>query len=83
MNTPKYSIGNKVWVPYAKREQIFKQCPDCLGTAQWHCTLPNGEEFDIECPRCYPGGYSPSTGQIGEDWDVVGRAKILLTGERF
>ena len=67
-------IGDEVWVPSATLDRIWETCPDCLGTARWHCSLPNGDEFDIECPRCYPGGYSASTGKIGERYEVVGKA---------
>jgi len=77
------NIGDKVWVPMARIEQIEKTCPDCLGTARWHCTLPSGEEFDVECPRCYPGGYLPSTGKVSEELSFVARAiKANITGLR-
>jgi hypothetical protein len=65
------NIGNVVWVPVPEYRQIERQCPDCLGTARWHCTLPNGEQFDVECPRCYPGGIAASTGVIREDYETV------------
>ena len=67
-----YAIGDVVWVPNTAYTAIDEQCPDCLGTCQWHCTLPNGEEFEIECPRCYPGGYAQSTGIVRDryEWTV-------------
>jgi hypothetical protein len=75
------AIGDTVWVPVPERKQIEQQCPDCMGTAQWHVKLPSGEEFDVECPRCYPGGYSPSTGVIREEWEnVVKVQQDVITG---
>ena len=65
------NIGDKVWIPNASRKPVYKQCPDCLGTARWHCSLPNGENFDIECPRCHHGGYKPSDGIVCEEHIVV------------
>ncbi len=64
------SIGDIVWVPKAEMRQVWETCPDCLGTARWHVKLPNGEEFDCECCRCYHGGFAPSDGRICERWDV-------------
>lgn len=71
-----WKIGDEVWGPTAQIERIEETCPDCLGSARWHCSLPNGEEFDVECPRCYPGGYSASTGRIHERYEVVPRATL-------
>ena len=77
----KRQLGNKVWIPYAKREPVFKQCPDCLGTMRWHCVLPCGEEFDVECPRCYPGGFEASTGVVCEEHTIKGGAVLTtITG---
>jgi hypothetical protein len=61
-----WKLGDEVWVPRVTFGTIEETCPDCLGTAKWHCVLPSGEEFDIECPRCYPGGYERSTGRVNE-----------------
>lgn len=69
------NIGDTVWVPVNEYRQVERQCPDCLGTARWHVTLPNGEQFDVECPRCYPGGYSASTGVVREDWEHIVKVK--------
>jgi len=68
------ALGDVVWVPTAQSVPVVETCPDCLGSARWHCSLPNGEEFDVECPRCYHGGFSPSDGRIQERYEVVGRA---------
>jgi hypothetical protein len=75
------NIGERVWVPFNEYRQVERQCPDCLGTARWHVTLPTGEQFDVECPRCYPGGYSASTGIIREDWEyIVGVTQQEIVG---
>lgn len=75
------NIGDEVWVPSANTERIWETCPDCLGTARWNVSLPNGEAFQVECPRCYPGGFDCSTGRIGERYEVVGKAtKAKIVG---
>jgi hypothetical protein len=54
-------------------------CPDCLGAKKWNLSLPNGEAFTIECPRCHPGGYDTSKGTVQEDWNfhpVVQSGKV-------
>jgi len=73
---PVRKIGDVVWIPKAETRAVYSTCPDCLGTAKWHCVLPNGEEFDAECPRCYPGGYLPSTGRVCERHEHVGFAEM-------
>ncbi len=75
------NINDKVWVPKAHLTNVEALCPDCIGTARWHCVLPSGEEFDVECPRCYPGGYDRSTGKIHEEWQFVADAvETTITG---
>jgi hypothetical protein len=75
------NIGDIVWVPAPEYRQVERQCPDCLGTARWHVILPTGEQFDVECPRCYPGGYSASTGIIREDFEnIIKVAQLTITG---
>lgn len=64
------NIGDTVWVPQAKSQPVWEQCPDCLGTARWHVVLPSGEEFDCECCRCYHGGFEPSNGKVCERHEV-------------
>ena len=78
------NVGDKVWVPKARLTNIESVCPDCLGKAQWHCTLPSGEEFDVECPRCYPGGYDRSTGKVKEEWEFIATAvQSVIIGMRI
>lgn len=78
------SIGDVVWIPIGQVMQIPKQCPDCLGTARWHVILPSKEEFDVECPRCYPGGYLASTGVVMEDYSFVTQVvNVVITGVRM
>ena len=68
------NIGDVVWISRTSSEAVEKQCPDCLGTARWHCVLPNGEEFDVECARCYHGGFDLSNGIVCEEYKVQGIA---------
>lgn len=75
------NIGDMVWIPTATHEPVRTTCPDCMGTARWHCVLPCGEEFDVECPRCYHGGYDPSDGIVCESHHIVqGAEKATITG---
>lgn len=67
-----YPLGTVLFYASSSYQAIPKQCPDCLGTAKWRCILPNGEEFTIECPRCYHGGDTRSNGIVKyEDYDTV------------
>lgn len=76
-----YDLDDTVWVPHVQWEAIQETCPDCLGTRKWHCVLPSGEEFDVQCPRCYHGGYEPSNGVVSERWSYQAHAKqVVIVG---
>lgn len=74
-------LGDVVWIGDATYQAIETECPDCLGKTKWHVTLPSGEAFDVECPRCYPGGFEASTGRVKEHYDIVrGARRVTING---
>jgi len=78
---PRWNIGDMVWGNRTEFSPVIEECPDCLGTAEWKVILPSGEEFGCECPRCYPGGYSQSTGQIKERYEFkVFSINVMIEG---
>ena len=57
--TPKYNIGDKVWLAYIESTMARHPCPDCLGTHKWAVKTPAGVDLTCECPRC--SSYPPRT----------------------
>jgi hypothetical protein len=47
--TPKFRIGQRVFVPYTKPINNTPICPDCLGTNKQTVTTQAGESFVAEC----------------------------------
>ena len=68
-----FKLGQTVWIAETKTEEVVKTCPDCLGKLQWHIIIPNGEELDIECPRCKDSG--TATGKVKESHKVHCKAR--------
>lgn len=54
--TPKFKVGQTVWMPKPTSTQKSMPCPDCLGTRKWKVITPAGSELEAECLRCC--GYS-------------------------
>lgn len=50
--TPKFAVGDVVYLPRLERAVEKLPCPDCLGTGVWPITSPAGVEFKIACIRC-------------------------------
>lgn len=50
--TPKFSIGDKVWVGDWTTETTWEACPECQGTQFWTCKTPAGNTVLIRCPDC-------------------------------
>lgn len=50
--TPKFAIGDTVWVATVERTTEQLPCPDCLGEKKWAVLSPAGGEYTTECPRC-------------------------------
>lgn len=63
-----HSIGDLVLVPSASYLPVRKSCPDCLGSGVWPTTIPSGETTVLQCPRCWHGGFEPSTGWVEEEY---------------
>ena len=85
MDTIRFKVGDEVFAALVHWTAAPKTCPDCLGCKTWAVALPNGEAWDVDCPRCHPGGYGPrSTGVVNEDYDW--RAEVVrgvVNGVRF
>lgn len=75
--TPKFEIGQKVWLARYDRVQKELPCPDCLGTRKWKLTTPAGEEFDVTCKRCQ-SGYNNLPSLETVNW--VGTTRQLTIG---
>jgi hypothetical protein len=54
--TPRYAIGDTVFVGNTEQRRTKHACPDCLGTGKWEVTTPAGGKFSAVCLRC--SGYS-------------------------
>jgi len=50
--TPKFAIGDTVYVPTVERAVEKLPCPDCLGEKKWTVRSPAGGEYTTDCPRC-------------------------------
>lgn len=75
--TPKFTIGQIVWLASAEYEQHNIPCPDCLGRRSWSVTTPAGESFESPCPTC-ERGFGGSTGCIAEyHWSPSVRALTI------
>lgn len=52
MPTPKFSIGDVVYIVFNKSIEAQYSCPDCLDTKQWKVITPAGTELTASCQRC-------------------------------
>ena len=50
--TPKFSVGDAVYILSDETRLKKHECPDCLGTKTWKLMSPVGGEFNTPCPRC-------------------------------
>lgn len=88
MNPFPFAIGDKILVPRAYYSPVRATCPDCLGSKVWPITLPSGEGTSIQCPRCWQGGFQPSTGWVEEEYEHAAHVEertvtgLTLNGDR-
>lgn len=54
--TPRFQIGDTIWVVNTVSETVKLPCPDCHGSHTWKVTTPAGTEMETPCLRC--GDYS-------------------------
>ena len=60
--TPKFNIGDTVYIPVAGSTAMLIDCPECLGSGKLTCILGNGDKVKFDCDCCK---YSfSSTGKI-------------------
>lgn len=60
---PKFNIGETVFVASLKNLSTYIECPNCLGSAEWSVTCPNGDEFKTGCKTCNKG-WNNSDGRV-------------------
>lgn len=63
MNSPKYQIGDEVWIPRFSPMETRIKCPDCLGTKALTVIMGDGSQVSIDCVGCALG-YEPSRGFV-------------------
>ena len=51
--TPKFTIGDVVFVPTDVQSSTVEPCPACGGEKFWTATSPRGETRKFDCPDCY------------------------------
>lgn len=50
--TPKYKIGDVVWLGSTECDVAQFPCPDCKDTKKWTITTPGGGVYETTCQRC-------------------------------
>lgn len=75
---PVFSIGDKVFKAYVRYEEVYKQCPDCLGSLVWSVAAPSGETFEVPCNTCIKG-IRLLAGQIGH-YEYTPFVEVLTIG---
>lgn len=50
--TPKFAIGDIIYVPHCQDGGEYLDCPDCLGAGAWPVVSPAGEAHEVSCPTC-------------------------------
>ena len=50
--TPKFEVGDKVYVGEVHMRESHITCTECKGTGAWKITTPKGSEFEIRCQAC-------------------------------
>lgn len=55
MITPKFDVGDAVYVADWTVTERRETCPDCLGSTELKVVTPAGEEFAVECQTCRYG----------------------------
>ena len=72
MNMPevRFKVGDKCFAATATTKAGRVTCPDCEGVCVWSCSLPSGEQLNIQCPTCLYG-YGGSRGWVDGAWEGV------------
>ena len=68
--TPKYKVGDFVYVARAGRKEFYKTCDVCFGKKQVVVTLGNDDRVTIPCSYC-GAGFADPAGKIRDcEWGV-------------
>ena len=61
--TPRFKIGDQVWLARFESARDGVSCPDCGGTGRLRVTFHDDTTVSIECRNCSVG-YDPPTGKV-------------------
>lgn len=61
--TPRFKIGDLVWLALFDARDAYVSCPDCGGTGRLRVTFHDETTVSIECRNCMYG-YDPPTGRV-------------------
>lgn len=83
----KFEIGDKCfYAHFSSHQQVWIECPECMGTGQLYVILGNKEEVSIEC-ECCKDGYNGSPGKIrmyeskSDVWSICIEGMEIQTGQ--
>lgn len=63
MTTPKFAIGDAIWIATWDSSDNYVTCPDCGGTKHIRVIMHDDTEHRIACQNC-GHGYNESTGRV-------------------
>ena len=82
--TPRFQIGQTVWMPVTEATSEQLPCPDCLGSQTWKVLTPAGTEMTTRCQRCTRDAFlrTPAAEAIPSlmVYKYLGRAHRLTVG---
>ena len=81
--TPKFKIGDNVFMARYDKVENFVTCPDCGGSKRIRVLLHDDTEISIACGGCDPGGYEPPTGRIKQYAYTVFASPYTVTGVKI
>lgn len=58
-----FALGVEVWYARPHSFNEYAPCEECLGSKVCTMVLGNGEQYEMECRGCWPGGCEVSTGR--------------------
>ncbi len=75
----KFQIGDTVYIARAGQEQVWVQCPECLGSGRLRVILGDETEVSIACVCC-DRGYEGSPGRVQTYKFISDTTEHTLTG---
>jgi len=68
--TPKFQIGDWLWIAQVHYTQKEETCPICAGYKVVYIRSTNGDEWEMDCRYCSPG-YDPPTGVVKVEYEYA------------